>query len=114
MNYPNTLLLIAGIWQEASDGRTLPVFNPATGEEIGRVAHASTYDLERAAVAAQAGFEVWKEKTALERQKIMRVAATLMRERVDNTARLLTSEQGKPLAEARAEVLAAADIIDWF
>lgn len=114
MNYPNTKLLISGTWQDSGDGRTMPVSNPATGEEIGRVAHAGIADLERAVVSAQAGFEIWKEKSSLERQKIMRVAATLMRERADNTARLLTCEQGKPLTEAKAEVLAAADIIDWF
>ena len=53
MSYPNTQLLIAGEWQEAADGRTLPVFNPATGEEIGRVAHAGIADLDRALAAAQ-------------------------------------------------------------
>lgn len=114
MNYPNTQLLIAGQWQDAADGRTLPVYNPATGAEIGRVAHAGIADLDRALEAAQRGFEVWRDKPALERQKIMRGAAALMRERVERIANVLTSEQGKPLAEARAETMAAADIIEWF
>ncbi|WP_300436343.1 NAD-dependent succinate-semialdehyde dehydrogenase [Zoogloea sp.] len=114
MSYPNTQLMIAGQWQDAADGRTLPVFNPATGEEIGRVAHAGIADLDRALAAAQTGFETWRDISALERGKTMRRAAVLMRERADRIASLLTREQGKPLAEARMEALAAADIIDWF
>ena len=114
MSYPNTQLMIAGQWQDAADGRTLPVFNPATGEEIGRVAHAGIADLDRALAAAQTGFETWRDISALERSKTMRRAALLMRERADRIASLLTREQGKPLAEARMEALAAADIIDWF
>ncbi|TAH51833.1 MAG: NAD-dependent succinate-semialdehyde dehydrogenase [Betaproteobacteria bacterium] len=114
MTYPNTQLLIDGQWQDAADGRTLPVHNPATGAEIGRVAHAGIADLDRALAAAQKGFETWRDVPALERQKIMRRAAGLMRERADGIAALLTREQGKPLVEARLETLAAADIIDWF
>lgn len=114
MSYPNTQLMIAGQWQDAADGRTLPVFNPATGEEIGRVAHAGIADLDRALAAAQTGFETWRDISALERGKTMRRAAVLMRERADRIASLLTREQGKPLAEARMEALAAADIIEWF
>ena len=114
MNYPDTQLLIAGQWQDAAEGRSLPVYNPATGAEIGRVAHASIADLDRALEAAQKGFETWRDLPALERQKILRRAAGLMRERADGIAALLTQEQGKPLAEARIETLAAADIIDWF
>ncbi len=114
MEYVNTQLLIAGKLQDAADGRTLAVFNPATGKEIGRVAHASIADLDLALAAAQKGFEAWRDTAAAERAKIMRRAATLMRERANDIAGLLTQEQGKPLAEAKGETLAAADIIDWF
>ena len=114
MSYPNIQLLIDGQWCDAADGRSLAVFNPATGKEIGRVARAGKADLERALVAAQKGFETWRDMPAIERSQIMRRAAALMRERADANARLLTQEQGKPLAEARAEALAAADIIEWF
>lgn len=114
MTYPNTQLLIAGQWQDAADGRTLAVFNPATGQEIGRVAHAGTADLDRALEAAQRGFETWRDTPAIERGRTMRQAAALLRERTPAIAALLTQEQGKPLAEARAETLAAADIIEWF
>ncbi|MGE0349182.1 NAD-dependent succinate-semialdehyde dehydrogenase [Hydrogenophaga sp.] len=114
MTYPNTQLFIHGQWREAAAGETLPVFNPATGKEIGRVAHARQADLDLALDAAQKGFEVWRDKAPVERAKIMRAAAALMRERAGAIAALLTQEQGKPLAEAKGEAMAAADIIEWF
>jgi succinate-semialdehyde dehydrogenase / glutarate-semialdehyde dehydrogenase len=114
MTYPNTQLFIAGQWLDAADGRSLAVFNPATGKEIGRVAHAAKADLDRALAAAQQGFETWRKVPAFERSKIMRRAAGLMRERAGEIAAVLTQEQGKPLAEAKVEAMAAADIIEWF
>lgn len=114
VHYPDTQLLIAGQWQDAADGRTLPVLNPATGAEIGRVAHAGIADLDRALAAAQSGFEAWRDTPAIERAKTMRRAAALMRERAPVIAALLTQEQGKPLSEATLETMAAADIIEWF
>jgi len=114
MTYPNTQLFINGQWQDAASGKSLAVFNPATGQEIGRVAHAGVADLDAALAAAQKGFEVWRDMPAIERSKLMRRAAALLRERAGNIARLLTMEQGKPLVEAKGETLAAADIIDWF
>ena len=114
MTYPDTRLLIDGQWCDALDGRTLAVHNPATGEEIGRVAHAAIADLDRAVAAAVKGFQAWRNTSAIERAKTMRRAATLMRERAEDIARILTREQGKPLPEAKMETLAAADIIEWF
>src|SRR5690606_2039795 len=114
MIYQNTQLLIDGQWQDAADGRTMPVYNPATDEEIGRVAHASIADLDRALAAAEKGFAAWRDTPAVERQKIMRRAAALVRERAADIATMLTQEQGKPFTEARLETLAAADIIEWF
>ncbi|HEY8050472.1 MAG TPA: NAD-dependent succinate-semialdehyde dehydrogenase, partial [Ramlibacter sp.] len=114
MTYPNTQLFINGEWQDAQDGRTLAVFNPASGKEIGRVSHASKADLDRALAAAQKGFEVWRDTPAIERAKIMRRAAALMRERAGDIAAVLTQEQGKPLAEAKGEAMAAGDILEWF
>ena len=114
MTYPHTQLFIDGQWADAADGRTLAVFNPSTGQEIGRVAHAGKPDLDRALAAAQKGFEVWRDTPAAERSKIMRRAAALMRERAGEIAGPLTLEQGKPLAEAKGEALASADIIEWF
>jgi succinate-semialdehyde dehydrogenase/glutarate-semialdehyde dehydrogenase len=114
MTYPNTQLFINNSWQDAADGRTLAVHNPATGKEIGRVAHASRADLDRALEAAQKGFETWRDMLPADRSKIMRKAAGLMRERAADIANVLTQEQGKPLVEAKGEALAAADIIEWF
>ena len=112
--YPDTLLFIGGEWRDARDGRSLAVINPATGREIGRVAHAGRADLDQALDAAQKGFEVWRDMTATERSKIMRCAAGLLRERADEISSILTQEQGKPLVEAKGEVMVAADIIEWF
>lgn len=114
MTYPNTQLFINGQWQDAAEGRSLAVFNPATGKEIGRVAQAGKADLDRALEAAQKGFETWRDMPAADRAKIMRKAAGLIRERAAEIAPLLTQEQGKPLAEAKGETLAAADLIEWF
>ena len=114
MTYPDTRLFIDGQWQDAQEGRTLAVFNPASGQEIGRVAHAGIADLDRALASAQKGFDTWRAMAAVERARIMRRAAALMRERADAIGILLTQEQGKPLLEARGEAVAAADIIEWF
>jgi succinate-semialdehyde dehydrogenase/glutarate-semialdehyde dehydrogenase len=112
--YPETQLLIDNAWVAATGGKTLDVLNPATGVRIGKVAHASIADLDRALAAAQRGFDTWRWTPAHERAAIMRRAAGLIRERAEQVARLLTMEQGKPFPEARGEVLAAADIIEWF
>src|SRR4051794_15555717 len=112
--YPETSLLIDGGWTKSASGKTIPVVNPATGETIGNVAHAGRADLDRALKAAEKGFQVWRKMSAFDRSKIMRKAADLLRERVEAIARVMTMEQGKPLAEAKGETLAAADLIDWF
>ena len=112
--YPDTRLLIDNQWVDAANGKTLQVLNPATGQPIGSVACASTVDLDRALAAAQRGFETWRRTSAHERSAVMRRAAALLRERAEGIARLLTQEQGKPLAEAKVEVQAGATIIEWF
>ncbi|MEO7953665.1 MAG: aldehyde dehydrogenase family protein, partial [Polaromonas sp.] len=114
MSYPNTQLYIDGQWQDAADGRTIAVHNPATGIEIGRVAHAGIADLDRALAAAHKGFEIWRDMPPIERAKIMRRAAGLMRERAGEIGAMLTQEQGKPLVEAKGEAMVAADLIEWF
>ena len=112
--YPDVQLLIDGAWTKASAGRTLPVVNPATGETIGSVAHADRADLDRALEAAARGFQVWRKVAAFDRSRLMRKAANILRDRLDAIARVLTLEQGKPLVEAKGEILVAADVIDWF
>jgi succinate-semialdehyde dehydrogenase/glutarate-semialdehyde dehydrogenase len=114
MTYQNTQLLIDGKWCDAANGKTLAVHNPATGQEIGRVAHAAIADLDRALEAAQKGFEVWRKTPVVERGKIMRQAVSLLRERTPQIAALMTQEQGKPLAEAKGEIGMATEVIEWF
>ena len=112
--YPNTSLFIDGNWSASASGRTIPVLNPATGEEVGQVAHADTADLDRALKAAQKGFQVWKKMSAFDRYKIMRKAADILRSRVDAIAPIMSIEQGKPVVEAKGETALAPDLIDWF
>ncbi|GAP35651.1 NAD-dependent succinate-semialdehyde dehydrogenase [Piscinibacter sakaiensis] len=112
--YPDTLLLIDNEWVEPVARQFIDVVNPATGQVIGKVAKAGREDLDRALAAAERGFAAWRKVPAHERAAIMRRAAGLLRERADDIARVLTQEQGKPLAEARVETLAGADIIEWF
>lgn len=112
--YADVSLHIDGAWVKAASGKTIPVINPATEEVIGQVAHAGRDDLDRALAAADKGFKVWRKVSAFDRYKIMRKAADLLRARADDIAKVMTLEQGKPLAEAKGETLAGADVIDWF
>lgn len=114
MAYPNVQLYINGEWRNARSGRTGEVINPATEEVIGTYAYAGKEDLDEALDAAAKGFAQWKKVSAFDRSKVMRKAADILRSRADAIARLMTLEQGKPLPEAKMEVMAGADVIDWF
>ena len=114
MSYSDTQLFINGVWCNSSSGATLSVISPVNGTPIGSVASATIEDLDRALAAASTGFLTWRDTAAFARAKVMQKAAALLRERFESIARLMTLEQGKPLAESRAETLAAADIIEWF
>jgi succinate-semialdehyde dehydrogenase/glutarate-semialdehyde dehydrogenase len=114
VTYPNTQLFIDGAWTDAEAGAVLEVENPSTGEIVGTVARAGPADLERAAESALRGFASWRKTSSYDRAGILRKAAGLIRERAEGIATNLTTEQGKPLHEARAEVLLAGDVLDWF
>ena len=114
MTYPNVQLLINNEWRAARGGATLNVHNPADGKVIGTVARATTADLDDALASAAKGFEIWRNTPAMERAKVLRAAAQLVRERAGDIARLMTMEQGKPLAEAKGEVASASDVIEYF
>ena len=107
-------LCIAGQWTKGAGGRTVPVLNPATGETIGSVAVAETADLDSALQAAATSFETWKKTSPLDRGKVLRKAAELLRERVETIAPIMTRQQGKILAEARMEVMVSAEVLEWF
>lgn len=106
-------LFIAGEWLGIEGRETEPVLNPATGEAVGLLPHASAADLDRAAAAAEAAFASWRRVPAYDRAMILRKAANLLRERADYIGRRMTLEQGKPFAEARLEALISADIFDY-
>ena len=105
---------IDGKWTKGTSSKAQDVMNPSTNAVLGNLPHASKADLDAALKAAQKGFNTWKKVSAYERSKILRKAADLIRARADSIATLLTMEQGKVLAEAKMEVVGAADITDWF
>ena len=107
-------LLIDGTWRDARSGRRLDVTNPATGEVIGTVAAAGIDDLDEALDAAARGFATWRATSAFDRAKILRAGAALLRERLEDVARLMTTEQGKPIAESRLEINAGVETLEWF
>lgn len=114
MSYASLNHYIDGTWVQPTGSRSQDVVNPATNTAIGKLGFASRADLDKALMAADKGFKLWRRISTFERGKILRKAADLVRARADEIGRVLTLEQGKILAEARMEVLSAADIIDWF
>src|SRR5215475_15769267 len=112
--YTDLALYIGGEWKNGGGRKGEDVVNPATEKPLARLPHASTSDLDQALAAATKGFEVWRATSAYDRAKVLRKAASLVRERADAIARTMTQEQGKIFAESRLEVLTTADIIEWF
>ncbi|SHI07743.1 NAD-dependent succinate-semialdehyde dehydrogenase [Pollutimonas bauzanensis] len=104
---------IAGQYYTAAGMPLSPVFNPATGAQIGQVDIIHAAGLDAALLAASSGFESWRRTSAYERGRILQAAASLIRERKEAIGRLMTLEQGKPLAEAIGEVATSADNIEW-
>jgi succinate-semialdehyde dehydrogenase/glutarate-semialdehyde dehydrogenase len=109
-----TQMLIAGEWRGADSGKTLAVINPADESTIAEIAYGGRAEADRAIEAAANAFPAWRAQSVYERAKVLKRTADLMRERADQIARTLTREQGKPLPEARGEVLHAADTFEWF
>jgi succinate-semialdehyde dehydrogenase / glutarate-semialdehyde dehydrogenase len=107
-------MYIDGEWCDSRQGRKLAVINPADESVVAEVAHGSREDAERAIEAAARAFPAWRALSAYDRAKVLKKTADLMRERADPIARTLTMEQGKPIAEAKMEVLHTADTFEWF
>ena len=105
---------VDGQWIQADSGATLGVDNPATGEIIGRIPKLSGAETRRAVEAANRAFPAWSKKTAKERAAALRRWFDLMMANQEDLARLMTLEQGKPLAESRGEVAYAAAFLEWF
>ena len=112
--YEELSLYIDGDWCQGSTGQSEEVINPVNEEVLGVLPHASAEDLDRALTAAQQGFKAWSATPAVERGKVLRRAAELMRERSERIATTMTLEQGKPLREARLEVEFAAGVFEWY
>lgn len=109
--YPDLKLFIGGEWRKTK--RDLPVVNPATEEEIGRLPHAEESDLDDALEAAENGFRIWSRTSPRDRSDIMLRAASIMRDRQEEIALSITAEHGKPLPQARMEVIRGAEFFEW-
>jgi succinate-semialdehyde dehydrogenase/glutarate-semialdehyde dehydrogenase len=105
---------IDGEWQNALDGATVSVRNPATGNILGMVPKMGQADTARAIAAADAAWPSWRRKSAKERAVILRRWFDLMIAHTDDLARIMTAEQGKPFAESRGEIAYAASYLEWF
>jgi succinate-semialdehyde dehydrogenase/glutarate-semialdehyde dehydrogenase len=105
---------INGQWCDAQDGSRQAIFNPANGEVIGHVPNLGAAQARAAIAAANAAWPAWRAKTAKERSSLLKGWHALMLENADALAEILTLEQGKPLAEAKGEILYAASFIEWF
>lgn len=114
LDYKREANLIDGHWVSADSGDTINVTNPATGDVIGTVPNMGRAETKRAIAAAAKALPAWKAKTAKERAKLLHRLADLIEQEVEGLATLLTLEQGKPLAEARGEVLFSAAYVRWF
>ena len=105
---------IDGAWADAEAGGTLAVADPASGEPLGTVPDMGARETRRAIAAAERVLPPWRARTAKERAAILRRWYELMMANQEDLARLMTAEQGKPLAESRGEIAYAASFIEWF
>lgn len=109
--YPDIQLYVGGEWRRTTE--TQAVLNPSNESEIGRVPIASRSDLDAALAAAADGFRLWSQTSPARRSEVILKAAALMRERVEEIACAITLEHGKPLAEARLEVVRGCEFFEW-
>jgi succinate-semialdehyde dehydrogenase/glutarate-semialdehyde dehydrogenase len=114
LDWPPTQLFIDGAWREAISGRRLVVDDPAHGSVVAEVADGADSDTRLAVDAAARAWPAWRATTALERADLLWCWHALIAARAEDLARLLTREQGKPLAEARAEISYANAFVRWF
>jgi succinate-semialdehyde dehydrogenase/glutarate-semialdehyde dehydrogenase len=105
---------IDGRWCDADHGKSFSVTNPATGEFLAQVPDMGAVETQRAIAAAKAAWPEWRRKTAKDRAALLRKWYDLMMANVDDLARIMTAEQGKPLAESKGEIAYAASFIEWF
>ena len=104
----------AGEWRDAADGATQDVLDPATGDRVGSVPRLSAAEVDETIAAAQRAFEAWRNRTAVARANILKRWHGLILEHNEDLARIMTTEQGKPIKESRIEVDISAAYIEWF
>jgi len=115
MSYDTDLqLFIDGSWRAGEDRDLFPVRNPATAETIAELPLATPADLDEALEAAKRAYPEWRATDVDKRAAILHRAAKLLKERAEDIGRVMTQEQGKPLAEAKGEVLGSASLFDWY
>ena len=112
-SYPAVQMFVGGAWTDGTSGRGIPVDDPATGQVVGTVPVASDRDLDDALAAAERGFRTWRATPVARRTEILHRAAALLVERADEVGRVMTIEQGKPLAESRGEARRVAGTLRW-
>jgi succinate-semialdehyde dehydrogenase/glutarate-semialdehyde dehydrogenase len=105
---------VGGAWVQADSGATFPVLDPATGRTLAQIPRMGGTETRRAIAAAEDALPAWRARTAKDRARVLRRVADMMADRADDLAALLVAEQGKPLAEARAEIAYAASFYEWF
>lgn len=113
MTYPKLSLYIDGEFIHGGDRPTQDILNPATGQVIAQLPHATPQDLDRALAAAARAFEAWKKSSPIERSKVLRKVSELARARAQDIGRGITLDQGKPLAESVGEVMFCAEHAEW-
>ncbi|TNC78512.1 NAD-dependent succinate-semialdehyde dehydrogenase [Janthinobacterium lividum] len=106
--------LIDGVWCDADDGATIDVTNPATGAVIATVPRMGAAETRRAIAASHAAFRLWRKQTVKARATVLRAWHALILQHADDLALILTSEQGKSLAEAKGEIVSNAAYLEWF
>jgi len=114
VSHDDLRLLIDGEWLDGAGRTTRPVINPATEAVLGSLPLATPADLDRALDAAQRAWPSWRALAPVQRGRILRRAADLLRSRTEEIARLATLEEGKTLTESRIEVGMAANVFEWY
>ena len=105
---------INGLWVAASNNKTYEIINPANGKLLTTLPSMSSLDTEQAIAAANAALPAWKQRTAKDRSQLLRRWFDLIMQHQDELAKIMTQEQGKPLAEAKGEIAYAASFVEWF
>lgn len=111
---PLTRLFVGGEWSDADSGATFDVVNPATGEVLVKLADGGAADMQRAIDLAAQAQPAWGASVALDRATIIRAAASLMHDRIDELSRIMTLEQGKPEHQSKAEIAYGIGFLEWF